>query len=1047
MSLQGQIEEVGLGPIIQTLSLNRYRGTLRIETEAGSRFFFISEGEIVLVRQVKRDPVRLGDLLIRAGHLSEADLADALQEQKRLENTLRLGETLAKLELVTPAQIEEAVRSKFEDDFLDLFLLDTGRFEFIFGLTPEALFSPDERLERISLSTDGLMMEAMRRVDEWQEMIQSLGSFDTIYRNRTQSIGTPIENYDFEGISLPKQARIDLYELLDGSRSLREVIGAALRAGMATRLETFQYLHALEQNQLVKPMDFKTLLEDAKEALSSGDVQGAAKLIRAILTRKERLDLGLVKRYLGFLRKQQRPRLAFDEARRFAAQALADGDTDTAITLYEEAIELYRTPEVIDRLFYALLRANRRERAVEVGLELRDHLQSEFSLGLATRVAQNLRELDGQNPAVIELWGLIHMRSERNEEAVVELEKALALAGDRHPRRAAIVTALLELQPERGDLRDERELLELQEARSQLRREQRRRWISIAVTLVAVVLVWRGRAEMNSRSKVSEVLRILAEADELEGQTEDLERAQELTERYRQAGALLGGVDKLTTIAGRADELSAQISTRWAVVATENKDRIDELIARRAAEEKAAAERRARDESRQGLMSALTEYRGLVGQKDYAGASAKALAIKAAHPSAEDPSLQEQLKRLKVFALLSSTPPRAVVRVGGKLLGPTPQAIALGIGEAATARLHLPGHGRVEAKLKGDAFMKRKFVLKPGPSWTVELPTPPLTPSVGKSLVVIATPEGRVRCYGVVDGEPRWERDCPGKPPSLAGVALVGPVVVVTRGHHVWGLSSKTGQVEWEHDLGQADLMAPVMARVLNQEVALLAGGKQAFVLDAASGATLLGVSGLPAVVTHRPAGGKGWGFLPLADRCVGFSLASGGRKKAWTGLSDRWEQLKATASGPLLFASVAEAVIVPVAKNTELRLLSMRDGGVTPIAPSIGSVIGLASRAGTLFCLGAKGQLSSFRADGLEILAGKPVVQAASGGPALIDNDLIVVNDVGVLQSFSRSGRRRASPPVRLPGPLTQPLLSTGKSVLAVVGKVVLVVEPLREK
>ena len=43
-----------------------------------------------------------------------------------------------------------------------------GRFEFIFGLTPESLFGPQERLERISLSTESLMMEAMRRVDEWQ---------------------------------------------------------------------------------------------------------------------------------------------------------------------------------------------------------------------------------------------------------------------------------------------------------------------------------------------------------------------------------------------------------------------------------------------------------------------------------------------------------------------------------------------------------------------------------------------------------------------------------------------------------------------------------------------------------------------------------------------------------------------------------------------------------------------------------------------------------------------------------------------------------------
>jgi len=370
MSLQGQIEEMGLAAVIQTLSLNRYHGTLRIETEdAGSQFFFISEGEIVLVRQVKRDPVRLGDLLLRAGQITDADLEQALAEQKKGAGK-RLGQVLVDLGFTTQDEIEGVIRQKFEEEFLDLFLLDKGRFEFIFGLTPEALFAPDERLERVSLNSDALMFEAMRRVDEWQDMIRSLGSLDTIYDKDAKGSGGSVALEDFEpqkgsGPSVPARRR--LVDLLDGTRSLREVLGQAIREGIASRAETFQFLHWLCETEQVRPLDSKHLLGAARTALGAKDVPRSAKYIRAILGRKGELEIPLIRRYLEFLRKNKRPKLAFDEAKVFAAQCLARDQIEQAIELYEEAIAIeVRGVEVIDRLFYALLRANRRERAIEM---------------------------------------------------------------------------------------------------------------------------------------------------------------------------------------------------------------------------------------------------------------------------------------------------------------------------------------------------------------------------------------------------------------------------------------------------------------------------------------------------------------------------------------------------------------------------------------------------------------------------------------------------------------------------------------------------------
>jgi hypothetical protein len=113
VSLQGAIEELGLCELIQALSLNRYRGTLRIEPEgAPSQFFYLHEGEIVLLRTVESEPVRIGELLIRAGLLRREQLDDALRYQKT-SSYRRLGETLVALGYIDTKSIDRVVHIRF----------------------------------------------------------------------------------------------------------------------------------------------------------------------------------------------------------------------------------------------------------------------------------------------------------------------------------------------------------------------------------------------------------------------------------------------------------------------------------------------------------------------------------------------------------------------------------------------------------------------------------------------------------------------------------------------------------------------------------------------------------------------------------------------------------------------------------------------------------------------------------------------------------------------------------------------------------------------
>jgi uncharacterized protein DUF4388/putative pyrroloquinoline-quinone binding quinoprotein/PEGA domain-containing protein len=1021
VSLQGQIEETGLGPIIQTLSLNRYRGTLRIETEANSQFFFISEGEIVLVRQVKRDPVRLGDLLVSAGHLTEEQLESALNEQRKSGRIKRLGKTLVDLGLVDEDKIEQAVRDKFEEDFLDLFLLDRGRFEFIFGLTPEALFGPDERLERITLHTSSLMMEAMRRVDEWQQMIRDLGNFDTMFRNRLQSQATAIEDYEFEGVTLTRQTRADIYLLLDGTRSLREVIASALETGVATRLQTFLFLHALQSNNLIRPLDFKALLSSAKDALGSGNVAGAAKFIRAILGRKEAIDLGLVNRYLRFLEDQQRPRLAFDEACRFAARCLAEDDTDSAITLYEAALALYTTVVVIDRLFYALLRANKRERAVEVGLFLRDHLQSEGDLGVAQRIAQNLQEFAGDDPGVIEFKGLILKRRERNEEAVVVLDEALAKYPAEHPRRASLIAALRELVPDREDLRDAQADLELQEARRQVVRERKLRWIGIGVTMIVLLILWRGYAEWRSRALLSEARRVLSAAKENDPTA------------LRRAEVLLGGVQDLTLVGGEASELAKEVGDKAGKLELATKERVDELIRRQQLEAKEAAAARERAKDREALSAALAGFQATLSERDHEGASSQALQIAAKWPKVDDPELAREASRLRVYSRIVSQPTGASVLAGDKVLGSTPCEVGVPLGKTLTIRLRRPGYHTLPLELSSAKRGLEEVTLTPGATWGVELTPQALDPAPSSRGPLVGERSGEVRLLDLADGSERWKTDSPGTG-ALTGLAVCRNLGVVIRGRSVSGLTLATGEIEWTQELkGQGPLLGPAFGQALGQDVIVLASGRQLILLDLSTGSLVLEVGGLPAPAKLRATTLGDWGYLPLTDRVIGFSLTQAGkRSQGWKDLNKkaRWER-PVVASAPLVAVPAVQALVAQLAKG-ELRVLDRATGVTTPIAPSMGPLVGLAESRGLIFCLGESGQLASYRSDGLEVMAPKPVLPAATGGPILLGKDLLCVDRSGMIVRFSLAGRRRADPsPIKLGQGLKYPVVPVGEGVL----------------
>jgi outer membrane protein assembly factor BamB/Flp pilus assembly protein TadD len=900
------IEEMGLGEVIQALSLNRHRGTLRIESDEGiSKFFYLSDGEIVLIRTVKSEPVRIGELLVRAGKIDHEQLEAALTLQK--ETKQRLGDALIALGHVTSQDVDQVVRAKFEEEFLDVFLLDRGHFEFIFGLSPESLFSPDEKLERIALNTSSLMLEAMRRVDDWQSMRRELGSLDEVYRNRLADVTTPIEEYVLENVMLAPALRREVYEALDGKKTIRETLAAAQNQG-ASRLHVFQFIHALKQNDLIRPLEAPTCLAMAKEALDKGDSSEAAKFIRAVMA-KERIEIGLIRRYIEFLRKAERPQLARRECKTLAAQYLTEGDVDGAITLYQVALELdQHDTEVLDRLFYTYLRKSDVKAALDVGYKFRGYMQRENDLAVVARVVKNLRELEPEDSRVLEISGLLLKRQERVEEARRELDKALAAVKRENgpiERQQDIVKALLELDPKQAALAREKDKLErdaLIAAERQAARKRIRVILALGGTIVAALL---AVGEIEARSEI-------AKGDGLRAQATDLQTQQAARDLYLKAA------HRISTVGGQAErkaqDIDDEILAQLKILSDQNK-----LEKNKAARERDEAEKKARAEREQKeIDAAMAAIDAARARKDWKEATRLALALVDARKG--DP----RVATVTVPTPVASTPPGATARIEGYAGDvPTPGILLVPARQKVKVVVARPGYSPIELDSDGTGGAL-EAALQRGPAWRIELESAVVGPLVAaRDRALVVTRDGRIAAVGSASGKRLWERP-PGPPES--GDALLEPAtpaivqgvaVVGGRSGLLLGLDVATGQERWRFK-GEPVVHPPVSAEVAGVERAVICHGSKLAVIDALEGKLDREIQ-LPAAPAVAPVARSGRAAAVLMDGTVVLvDLAQA--KVLWT------RDVKVDPCGPPVIATELGTVLAASREGLVLAL-KLEDG------------------------------------------------------------------------------------------------------------------------
>ena len=150
-----------LSELLQWLSAGMKTGTLVVRGAPGEKRIYFNNGRVTSSSStLERE--HLGHFLVGFGFITEEELIRALEVQQ--ESRILLGKILVMIGAIKEDELADLVRLKAAETIYDIFLWTEGSFAFIDGEIPSLPMVP------ISSDVTGIVMEGLRRYDEWQRI-------------------------------------------------------------------------------------------------------------------------------------------------------------------------------------------------------------------------------------------------------------------------------------------------------------------------------------------------------------------------------------------------------------------------------------------------------------------------------------------------------------------------------------------------------------------------------------------------------------------------------------------------------------------------------------------------------------------------------------------------------------------------------------------------------------------------------------------------------------------------------------------------------------
>ncbi len=231
MSFAGNLKSVSPADIFQLIVSSKMTGALSVTNSGSRRMIYFKDGSLVFATSSDRQDL-FGNILLKKGKITKPELEDMLKQQK---DGQKLGALLVENEILTRDEVFDCLKMQIDEIVYGLFGWKDGDFEFMEGKEPPA----DAILTE--LNPMNMIMEGLRRIDEWSELKKILPADDAIIELM------PEPDIKTTEITLHKDELIVLALIGSGKRLSKIVEDSFL-----DQFDTCKALGNLLQNGLVK---------------------------------------------------------------------------------------------------------------------------------------------------------------------------------------------------------------------------------------------------------------------------------------------------------------------------------------------------------------------------------------------------------------------------------------------------------------------------------------------------------------------------------------------------------------------------------------------------------------------------------------------------------------------------------------------------------------------------------------------------------------------------------------------------------------------------
>lgn len=472
MAFAGDLKKLPIADVFQSIHQNSMTGALAIRDGHGERLVAFKGGFVIGCAGPVGEEHGIADELVRR---QKIDAKDA-RPSRFFRRKGSLLKSLTKRNLMDAGEFASATRSLVLERVYDCFLLEEGTFEFL-ETYDQGRFDEDEASADVKVAPAEILMEAMRRIDEFKRIKRSVPSFREVY------VATRPPAEDDKPI-----IRDLLGQMAEGTKPLHEVFHAIPH----TKFACCEAVLGLVNSGDLRVATAPEYLDLGRKAEDKGQLDGAASYYSRGLA-YERGNKELNTRRIGILEKLRRNQEAADERKVYAGILLEHGDRKAANEQYARAAELAPSdPLPLERILDLQVEAkDLREAGHTADRLVRVYLQ----LGLGDKakgVYPRLLVLNPRDRSLRERLADVHMKLHEPSTAATiwkELAQEELDKGDQHDA-AMLLRRAIEAQPD--DSKTQALLKDLDSGEHAARRRRYQRYgITAALSLVGgITLAW-----------------------------------------------------------------------------------------------------------------------------------------------------------------------------------------------------------------------------------------------------------------------------------------------------------------------------------------------------------------------------------------------------------------------------------------------------------------------------------------------------------------------------------------------------------------------------